>query len=113
MYDFLTAFVTIGVIAFLIIYNTAFLTVVTLGGTVLGCALLGLCSAVLTVVLQKLTDNRLLRCGADMAGCSFIIVQIINCLPGWTMRPDTLTPLFLLVLCSAVTLLNEYIIERK
>ena len=45
MYNLYTAFVTISVLVFIAIYNTSFITVVTLGGTVLGSALIGICSA--------------------------------------------------------------------
>ena len=53
MYNFYTAFVTISVLVFIAIYNTSFITVVTLGGTVLGSALIGLCSALLSFLLCK------------------------------------------------------------
>ena len=113
MYDFLTAFVSIGVIAFLTIYNTTFLAVVTLGGTVLGCALLGFGSAFLALVLRRLTCSCPVRCCVEMTGCGFIIVNTVKYLPGWEMRPEPATMLFLLVLCFVITILNEYILEEK
>ena len=95
--------------SFLVIYNTSFLSVVTLGGTVLGCALLGCCSALLTVILRKAVRSRLWRYGLGMTGCSFIIVHIVKYLPGWEMKPAVATMLFLLGLCFFVTIINEYI----
>ena len=53
LYNFYTAFVTTSVLLFIAIYNTSFITVVTLGGTVLGSALIGLCSALLSFLLCK------------------------------------------------------------
>ena len=54
LYNFLTAVVTIGVAVFIAIYNTSFINVVTLGGTVLGSAVIALGTALWAVLLQKL-----------------------------------------------------------
>lgn len=108
LYNLYTAFVTISVLVFIAIYNTSFITVVTLGGTVLGSALTGLCSALLAFLLRKTLRKKTARCLLGMAGCGCIIGATASCLPGWDIRPGIETALFLLALCFLVTEINEY-----
>ena len=109
LYDLYTAFVTVSVLVFIIIYNTSFVTVVTLGGTVLGCAMIGFCSAFLIFILRKLSHNRWVRYVLEFVGCGCIIRGTAACLPGWEIKPDVATALFLLVLCISITAVNEYV----
>jgi len=111
-YNFFTAFVTISVLSFTVIYNTSFLPVVTLGGTVLGCALLGLCSALLCLFLRIFLRSRVWRYAAGVVGCSCILAGVLKLLPGWDMAPGPGTMLFIPVLCVCITVINEYIIKN-
>lgn len=115
LYNFYTAFVTISVLVFIAIYNTPFITVVTLGGAVLGSALIGFCSVLLVFLLRKLLRNRIVRCVSGIAGCAGIVGATAYCLPGWEIRQNMATVLFLLALCFLVTEINEYTLneERK
>ena len=113
MYNFYTAFVTISVLVFIAIYNTSFITVVTLGGTVLGSALIGLCSALLSFLLCKALHQKTMRCVLGMSGCGCIIVATASCLPGWEIKPDIETVLFLIALCFLVTEINEYTLDDR
>ncbi len=113
MYNFYTAFVTISVLVFIAIYNTSFITVVTLGGTVLGSALIGFCSALLVFLLRKALRNKTVRCLLGIIGCGCIIGATASCLPGWEIQPDLKTALFLLALCFLVTEINEYTLDDK
>ena len=108
MYNFYTAFVTISVLVFIAIYNTSFITVVTLGGTVVGSALIGLCSALLSFLLCKALRKKTMRCVLEIIGCGCIIWATASCLPGWEIKPDIETGLFLIALCFIVTEINEY-----
>ncbi len=112
MYDLYTAFVTVSVLAFIAIYNTSFISVVTLGGTVLGSAVIGFCSALLVFVLRKLLRIKLARYALELIGCICIICVTTACLPGWEIKSDVATALFLLVLCLLVTAFNEYILNK-
>jgi hypothetical protein len=109
LYDLYTAFVTVSVLAFIAIYNTSFITVVTLGGTVLGSAVIGLCSALFAFVLRKLLHIKLARYVLEVIGCGCIIGVTAACLPGWEITADVATVLFLLVLCFLITAVNEYV----
>ena len=113
LYNFYTAFVTISVLVFIAIYNTSFITVVTLGGTVLGSALIGLCSALLVFLLRKVIRKKMVRCVLGMVGCGCVIGATVYCLPGWEIKPDTGTALFLIALCFLVTEINEYILNDR
>ena len=115
LYNFYTAFVTISVLVFIAIYNTPFITVVTLGGAVLGSALIGFCSVLLVFLLRKLLRNRIVRCVSGIAGCGCIIGATASWLPGWEIQQEMETALFLIVLCFLVTEINEYTLneERK
>ena len=113
MYNFYTAFVTVSVLAFIAIYNTSFITVVTLGGTVLGSALIGLCSALFVFLLRKALSKKTVRCVLGVIGCGCIIGATASCLPGWEIKPDIETALFLLALCVLVTEINEYTLNDR
>ena len=109
MYNFYTAFVTMSVLEFIAVYNTFFITVVTLGGTVLGSAVIGFCSVLASFLLRRLLHNRLVRYVLEVISCSCIIGATAACLPGWKIKPDVATVLFILVLCFLVTAVNEYV----
>ena len=113
LYNLYTAFVTVSVLVFIAIYNTSFITVVTLGGTVLGSALIGLCSTLLVSLLRKALRKKTVRCVLGMAGCGCIIGATASCLPGWDIKPGIETALFLLALCFLVTEINEYTLYDK
>ena len=113
LYNFYTAFVTISVLVFIAIYNTSFITVVTLGGTVLGSALIGLCSALFVFLLRKALSKKTVRCVLGVIGCGCIIGATASCLPGWEIKPDIETALFLLALCVLVTEINEYTLNDR
>lgn len=112
LYNLLTAFVTAGVAAFIAIYNTDFILVVTLGGTVLGSALLGFCSALLAFVLRKTARSCLLRCALEVVGCSCIIVSIAHFLQGWQLRFGLGSAIFLLLLCVLMAAINEFTLNE-
>jgi len=111
LYNFYTAFVTTGVLVFIAIYNTPFINVVTLGGTVLGSAVIAFGTVLLAVLLQKLPSGRVLRCVLDGIGCGCITAGTAAFLPGWIINSDGPTLLFLLVLCALVALINEYTLK--
>ena len=113
LYNFYTAFVTISVLVFIAIYNTSFITVVTLGGTVLGSAMIGLCSALLVSLLRKVLRKKPVRCVLGMIGCGCIIGATASCLPGWEIKADMETALFLVALCFLVTEINEYTLDDR
>ena len=113
MYNFYTAFVTVSVLAFIAIYNTLFVTVVTLGGTVLGSALIGFCSTLLVFLLRRLLHTRLTRYVVEIIGSNCIIRVTAACLPGWEIKPDVATALFLLVLSFLITAVNEYVVVDR
>ena len=113
LYDLYTAFVTVSVLAFITIYNTSFITVVTLGGIVLGSAVIGFCSALLAFVMRKLLRKKLARYALELIGCGCIIGVTAACLPGWLIKPDMATMLFLLILCFLVTALSEYTLNEN
>ena len=100
-------------LVFIAIYNTSFITVVTLGGTVLGSALIGLCSALFVFLLRKALRKKTVRCVLGMIGCGFIIVATASCLPGWEIHPGVETSLFLMALCFLVTEINEYTLNDR
>ena len=100
-------------LVFIAIYNTSFITVVTLGGTVLGSALIGLCSALLAFLLCKALSKKLVRCVLGMTGCGCVIGATASCLPGWEIKPDMDTAFFLLALCFLVTEVNEYTLNDR
>ena len=112
MYDLYAAFVTVSVLVFIAIYNTSFITVVTLGGTVLGSAVIGFCSVLLAFLLHKMFNNRLVRCALEMIGCGCAIWVTAACFPGWEIKVDVSTTLFLLILYLLVTAFNEYILNK-
>ena len=113
MYNFYTAFVTISVLVFIAIYNTSYISVVTLGGTVLGCAMIGFCSSLIIFLLRKVIRKTPVRCVLGMAGCGCVIGVTASCLPGWELKPDMETALFLIALCFLVTELNEYALNDR
>ena len=113
MYNLYTAFVTISVLVFIAIYNTSFITVVTLGGTVLGSALIGICSELFVFLLRKVIHKKPARCVLGMIGCGCIIGATASCLPGWEIKPDIETTLFLIVLCFLVIEINEYTLDDR
>jgi len=113
LYNLYTAFVTISVLVFIAIYNTSFITVVTLGGTVLGSALIGICSALFVFLLRKVIHKKPARCVLGMIGCGCIIGATASCLPGWEIKPDIETTLFLIVLCFLVIEINEYTLDDR
>ncbi len=113
LYNLYTAFVTVSVLVFIVIYNTSFITVVTLGGTVLGSTLIGLCSALFVFLLRKALRKKLVRCVLGMIVCGCIIGATASCLPGWEIKPDMETALFLLALCFLVTEINEYTLNDR
>ena len=100
-------------LVFIAIYNTSFITVVTLGGTVLGSALIGFSSALLVSLLRKTLRKKTVRCRLGIAGCGCIIGAAASCLPGWVIQPDLKTALFLIVLCFFVTEINEYTLDDR
>ena len=97
--------------SFLYNFYTAFVT--TLGGTVLGSALIGLCSALLSFLLCKALRKKTMRCVLGMIGCGCIIGATASCLPGWEIKPGMETALFLTALCFLVTVINEYTLNDK
>ena len=112
LYDLYTAFVTVSVLAFITIYNTSFITVVTLGGIVLGSAVIGFCSALLAFVMRKLLRKKLARYALELIGCGCIIGVTAACLPGWEIRSGVVTALFLTVICVLIMAFNEYILNK-
>ena len=100
-------------LVFIAIYNTSFITVVTLGGTVLGSALIGLCSALLAFLLCKALRKKIVRCVLGMTGCGCIIGATAFCLPGWEFKPNIETALFLIALCFLVTEINECTLDDR
>lgn len=113
MYNLYTAFVTISVLMFVAIYNTSFITVVTLGGTVLGCAFIGFLAALSAFLLRRSLHNRPARYLMETIGCGCIIGVTAASLPGWKMKPDVAMALFLSALCFTVSALNEYILNEN
>jgi len=111
LYNFYTAFVTISVLVFIAIYNTSFITVVTLGGTVLGSALIGFGSALLVFLLRRLLHNRWIRYALEIIGCSCIVCATAAGLPGWEIKPGVATALFITLLCFLITVINEYVAD--
>ena len=111
MYDFYTAFITVSVLVFIAIYNTSFIPVVTLGGAVLGSAVIGFCSVLLAFVLRKMLHIRLARYALELTGCGCIIRATAACLPGWEIKSDVATALFLLVLCFLITAVKETLLN--
>lgn len=109
LYNFYTAFVTISALVFVAIYNTSFITVVTLGGTVLGSAVIGFCSSLLAFLLRRLLRNRLARYALAFIGSACIIRATAVCLPGWNINPGTGTILFVSVVCALTVALTAYI----
>ena len=112
MYNLLTAFVTTGVLVFIAIYNTPFITVVTLGGTVLGSAVIGL-GASLFFMLRRMLKSRMARLALGIVGCSTVIAGVVGGLPGWQLQYSVGAAVFLLALCIAVTLVNEFCLGEK
>ena len=113
MYNLLTAFVTTGVLVFIVIYNTPFITVVTLGGTVLGSAVVGLCVSLLSFMLRRMLKSRMARLALGIVGCSTVIAGVVGGLPGWQLQYSVGAAVFLLALCIAVTLVNEFCLGEK
>ena len=111
LYNFLTAFVTAGIFIFIAIYSTGFISVVTLGGTVLGSALIGFFSAMLTFILRNILRIRLLRYATEIVGCSCIIAGTVRGLPGWELHFSVGTVFFLLLLCIAATVISEFTMD--
>ena len=109
LYNFYTAFVTISALVFVAIYNTSFITVVTLGGTVLGSAVIGFCSSLLAFLLRRLLRNRLARYALAFIGSACIIRATAVCLPGWNINPGTGTILFVSAVCALTVALTAYI----
>lgn len=109
MYNFCTSSVTVGILLFLAIYNTDFIRVVTLSGTVLGAGLIAAGGALAFLLLRQVIRRRFLRMTLTLAVSSLIITDTVKYLPGWSMEPGTGTLLFLLVLCAGLAVLNEYI----
>lgn len=113
LYNFLTAVVTIGVAVFLAIYNTSFISVVTLGGTVLGSAVIALGTALWAVLLQKLRPGEQLGFMLEAGGYACIIAGTTVLLPGWKMDPGVSTLLFFLLLCVLVAVVIEYTLREE
>ena len=113
LYNFLTAFVTIGVVVFIAIYNTSFINVVTLGGTVLGSAVIALGTALWAVLLQKLHPSEELGFMLEGGGYACIIAVTTVLLPGWTMNPGVSTLLFFLLLCILVAVIIDYTLHEE
>ena len=109
MYNFCTSAVTAGILFFLAIYNTDFIRVVTLGGTVLGSGLIAAGGILAFLLLRRVVRRRILRIILTLTVNSFIVTDTITYLPGWSIEPGAGTVLFLLVLCTGLTLLNEAI----
>lgn len=109
LYNFYTAFVTISALVFVAIYNTSFITVVTLGGTVLGSAVIGFCSSLLAFLLRRLLRNKLARYALAFIGSACIIRVTADCLPGWNINPGTGMILFVSAVCALTVALTEYI----
>lgn len=113
LYNFLTAVVTIGVAVFIAIYNTSFISVVTLGGTVLGSAVIALATALWAVLLQKLRLSQELGFMLEGGGYGCIIAGTTVLLPGWKMDPGVSTLLFFLLLCVIVAVVIEYTLREE
>ena len=113
LYNFLTAVVTIGVVVFIAIYNTSFINVVTLGGTVLGSAVIALGTALWAVLLQKLRPDEKLGFMLEGGGYGCIIAVTTVLLPGWTMNPGVSTLLFFLLLCVLVAVIIDYTLREE
>lgn len=113
LYNFLTAVVTIGVAVFIAIYNTSFISVVTLGGTVLGSAVIALGTALWAVLLKKLRPGEQLGFMLEAGGYACIIAGTTVLLPGWKMDPGVSTLLFFLLLCVLVAVVIEYTLREE
>ena len=113
LYNFLTAVVTIGVAVFIAIYNTSFINVVTLGGTVLGSAVIALGTALWAVLLQKFRPGEELGFMLEGGGYACIIAVTTVLLPGWTMNPGVSTLLFFLLLCVLVAVIIDYTLREE
>ena len=113
LYNFLTAVVTIGVAVFIAIYNTSFISVVTLGGTVLGSAVIALGTALWALLLQKHSPGEQLGFMLEGGGYACIIAGTTVLLPGWKMDPGVSTLLFFLLLCVIVAVVIEYTLREE
>ena len=113
LYNFLTAVVTIGVAVFIAIYNTSFINVVTLGGTVLGSAVIALGTALWAVLLQKFRPGEELGFMLEGGGYACIIAGTTVLLPGWKMNPGVSTLLFCLLLCVLVAVIIDYTMREE
>lgn len=109
MYNFCTSAVTAGILLFLAIYNTDFIRVVTLGGTVLGSGLMAAGGTLAFLLLRRVVCRRILRIILTLTVNSFIVTDTITYLPGWSIEPGAGIVLFLLILCTGLTMLNEAI----
>lgn len=113
MYNFFTSAVTVWLLLCFVIYNTDFITVVTLGGTVLGSAGIGVLTALVSQLLCRMVPRFLFRIAAEILGNSCIIFAVVRYLPGWDMKPGAGTLLFLLLACLLIALLHEFILHEK
>lgn len=113
MYNFFTSVVTVGILIFLAIYNTDFIQVVTLGGTVLGSAVIAAGGALAFVLLRRVIHGLLLRRAFLLAICSFIVTDTVQYMPGWRMNEGVGTLIFLLILCAGIAALNEAIFKKE
>lgn len=111
MYNLLTSVVTVGIAVFLAIYNTGFIQVVTLGGTVLGAFLIALVCGLAAWGVQKI-GSRPVRLALKVVACSLALAGVLHYLPGYRLAAGFGGPSLVLVLCIGTALLNEYIFER-
>ncbi|MDY6086646.1 MAG: hypothetical protein SPI01_01445 [Succiniclasticum sp.] len=108
MYNYFTAVMTIGVLTFLALYTTNFIQIVTLGGTVLGAACIGIFSALGAWILQKVRQD-VLRRGLEMLLSFFVLIAVVHLLPGWKWSCFANSFLFAFCLSAAITGISEIV----
>lgn len=107
-FDFLTVFLTAGVVLFLAVYFTPFVPVVTLGGTVLGAAITGLAAALIGLLVHRVQPHqRLIRAAIELVGITLVVTDVARYLPGWCITHGVGTMVFLLALCLVLMALVE------
>lgn len=109
MYNYFTAAVTAGVMTFVVIYNTGFIQVVTLGGTVLGTACIGIFSALGAELLQNV-QKKVWRLILEMLFNWFVLAAVIYFFPGWNRTCSGGSLLFTLCLCAGLTGICEMVL---
>ena len=112
IYNYMLVSVTLGVLFFLIVYNTDVIQVVTLGGLVLGSAIIGVGISLFAVLLRFLLRNAWIRTCVFFTICSILIVDVCNKLPGYKIRPTPFTFVFLVSFFIFVVRLVYFVMNK-